>query len=176
MEVGKIAINDENFSSKNQKNTSTNSANEQDVRIFKKHVTHESTEDVSADLSDTSEDAIQDLGSLFRKLKLSDEKEQSQSQSNDTDAQENPQNVFYFKISKKESNVQHKKAPETSAQLYEDVTKVPKDSLSKDLVTNDNLPNKTFSDDSTKNLIKASDDNFNKGFTKQDLNKLSYKV
>ena len=60
MEVDKIAIND-NFSSENRKNTPTNSANEQDVRIFRKHVADEHKEDVSAELSDTSEDSVQDL-------------------------------------------------------------------------------------------------------------------
>ena len=119
MEVDKIAIND-NFSSENRKNTPTNSANEQDVRVFRKHVADEHKEDVSADLSDTSEDSIQDLGSLFRRLKLSDEKEQSQSQPNDTDSQENPQNAFYFKNSKKKEEVQDKKISETSAKLHDD--------------------------------------------------------
>ena len=39
MEVDKIAIND-NFSSENRKNIPTNSANEQDIRIFKSFLIH----------------------------------------------------------------------------------------------------------------------------------------
>jgi len=142
MEVGKIAINDENFSSKNQKNTSTNSANEQDVRIFKKHVADEHKDDVSTDLSDNSEDSVQDFGSLFRKLKLSDEKEQSQNQSNDTDSQENSQNILYLKNPKKESDVQDKKAFQSFAKL----------NLNKDFVINGASSNKTFSEDSKVNV------------------------
>ena len=103
MEVDKIAVND-NFSSENQKNTPTNSANEQDTRIFKKHVSDEHKDDVFTGLSDSSEDSVQDLGSLFRRLKLSDEKEQSQNQPNDTDSQENSQNTFYLKNPKKVLN------------------------------------------------------------------------
>ena len=141
MEVDKIAIND-NFSSENQKNIPTNSANEQDVRIFRKHVVDEHKDDVSTDLSDSSEDSVQDLGSLFRKLKLSDEKEQSQNQSNDTDSQENSQNILYLKNPKKESDVQDKKAFQSFAKL----------NLNKDFVINGASSNKTFSEDSKVNV------------------------
>lgn len=170
MEVDKIAIND-NFSSENRKNTPTNSANEQDVRIFRKHVADEHKEDVSAELSDTSEDSVQDFGSLFHRLKLSDEKEQSQNQPNDTDSQENPQKAFYLKTPKKEEEVQDKKISQSSIKLSENTPKIQSNNLNQP-VSKDSIKE---SINSTKNLIKTSDDSFNKGFTKQDLNKLSYK-
>jgi len=156
MEVDKIAIND-NFSSENQKNIPTNSANEQDVRIFRKHVVDEHKDDVSTDLSDSSEDSVQDLGSLFRKLKLSDEKEQSQNQSNDTNSQENSQNILYLKNPKKESDVQDKKLSQISTRFREDTTKTQKDDFNKDFVINDNLPTKTFSEDSKVNVLQLTE-------------------
>ncbi|MFQ6723464.1 MAG: type III secretion HpaP family protein [Opitutales bacterium] len=157
MEVDKIAVND-NFSSENQKNTPTNSANDQDVRIFKKHVSDEHKDDVSTGLSDSSEDSVQDLGSLFRRLKLSDEKEQSQNQSNDTDSQENPQQSFYLKTPKKESDVPDKKLPQISTKLNENTTKAQKDSLNQPLIK-------------TSTKTKLPSNNFNKDFIPLDVSK-----
>lgn len=157
MEVDKIAVND-NFSSENQKNTPTNSANDQDVRIFKKYVSDEHKDDVSTDLSDSSEDSVQDLGSLFRRLKLSDEKEQSQNQPNDTDSQENSQTTFYLKNPKKESDVQDKKLPQSSTNLRGDTTKVQKDNLNQPLIK-------------TSTKTKLPSNNFNKNFIPLDVSK-----
>ena len=170
MEVDKIAVND-NFSSENQKNTPTNSANEQDTRIFKKHVSDEHKDDVSTGLSDSSEDSVQDLGSLFRRLKLSDEKEQSQNQSNDTDSQENPQQSFYLKTPKKESDVQDKKLPQISTRFREDTTKAQKDDLNKDFIPLDVSKNKHEKIETSyliKNLEKSLKDDLNKDFLIND--------
>ena len=170
MEVDKIAVND-NFSSENQKNAPTNSANEQDVRIFKKHVSDEYKDDVSTDLSDSSEDSVQDLGSLFRRLKLSDEKEQSQNQPNDTDSQENSQNTFYLKNPKKESEVQDKKLPQISTRFREDTTKAQKDDLNKDFIPLDVSKNKHEKIETSyliKNLEKSLKDDLNKDFLIND--------
>ena len=170
MEVDKIAVND-NFSSENQKNTPTNSANEQDTRIFKKHVSDEHKDDVSTGLSDSSEDSVQDLGSLFRRLKLSDEKEQSQNQSNDTDSQENPQQSFYLKTPKKESDVQDKKLPQISTRFREDTTKAQKDDLNKDFIPLDVSKNKHEKIETSyliKNSEKSLKDDLNKDFLIND--------
>ena len=173
MEVDKIAVND-NFSSENQKNTPTNSANEQDTRIFKKHVSDEHKDDVSTGLSDSSEDSVQDLGSLFRRLKLSDEKEQSQNQSNDTDSQENPQQSFYLKTPKKESDVQDKKLPQISTRFREDTTKDQKDDLNKDFIPLDVSKNKHEKIETSyliKNSEKSLKDDLNKDFIPLDVSK-----
>lgn len=161
MEVDKIAIND-NFSSETRKNAPTNSANEQDVSLFRKHVADEPKEDVSTDFSDNSEDSVQNFGNLFRKLKLSDEKEQPQNQQNEQDSQENSPHAFYLKNPKKEDGIQDKKLPQSSFKLNGDSTKVQKNNLSQPLSQHSTKESIDF----TKNLVKAPKDNFDKEFNK----------
>ena len=165
MEVDKIAVND-NFSSETQKNKPVGLANEQDVRIFRKHVADEHKENVSTDLSDNSEESVQDFGNLFRRLKLPDEKEQTFEQQSNDDSQESQQNTFYLKNPKKESDVQGKKLPQASIELSEDTTKVQKDSLNQ-------IQTKT-SIDLPKDLAKLPSDDLNKEVTKKGDRNIAY--